>query len=390
MELPPRHKIQILAPKKMHSAIKLFIVISTFLFFKAGHAQEPKSVHPVKADAQTDPMPDDEDAADDAALWINYENPAGSFIVGTNKQRGLYVYDLSGNYVSDIPAGRINNIDIRHSFLMADGYVIPILAGSNRTNNTLGLYTISTDGELKTVHARDLKSKLREVYGICLYRSPITKKVYAFLNGKSGKIEQWELFPTAEGKVDGNVVRKIRVRTQPEGCVCDDEKGYLYLGEENKGIWKFSASPTGGSTAHQVADLSNPNLSADIEGLTLYLSRDGSGYLLASSQGNNTFAVFTREGSNKYLGSFEIVPGENIDGASDTDGIEVTNVGLGNAFPDGLFIAQDGYNVMNGDTVNQNFKLVSWKKIAESFQPELIIENAYRSESNETTELAGE
>ncbi|MEC2403740.1 phytase, partial [Bacillus subtilis] len=39
--------------------------------------------------------------------------------------------------------------------------------------------------------------------------------------------------------------------------------------------------------------------------------------------------------------------------------------GLGPKYPYGIFVAQDGENIDNGQTVNQNFKIVSWEQIAQ-------------------------
>ncbi len=65
------------------------------------------------------------------------------------------------------------------------------------------------------------------------------------------------------------------------------------------------------------------------------------------------YVVYRRDNKNNYVKTFRIVDGNEIDGTSDTDGIDVTTAHLGPAFPHGVFIAQDGAN--NG---NQNFKLV--------------------------------
>lgn len=337
----------------------------------------------VSAIAQTTSVPDSDDAADDPAIWINYDAPEESLIIGSNKQRGLHVYDLSGNEVFSNEAGKINNIDVRYGFKMADGSRIDIVAGSNRSFNSISVFKIGTDGRLQDIASGILKSELNGVYGFCLYKDLKEDKIYAFVNGKSGRVEQWHLFASSENKVDGSIVRTFKINSQPEGCVCDDEMGVLYLGEENKGIWKFEASPLGGSSGKLIADFSNKNLKPDIEGLALYYAEAGNGYLIASSQGNNTFAVFERKGANNYIGSFEVVNGNGIDGISNTDGIDVTNVGLGTQFPDGLFIAQDGFHVENGRKMNQNFKLISWKSIASHFNPPLHIDNLYQTEQVE-------
>ena len=51
-----------------------------------------------------------------------------------------------------------------------------------------------------------------------------------------------------------------------------------------------------------------------------------------------------------------------IDGVSETDGLEVSSAALGAQFPDGLLVAQDGRNITPAQ--RQNFKFVSWAKIA--------------------------
>ena len=70
--------------------------------------------------------------------------------------------------------------------------------------------------------------------------------------------------------------------------------------------------------------------------------------------------IYRREGANAYVATFEIAAAGRIDAVSQTDGIAATSANLGPAFPQGLFIAQDGKN----DDCNQNFKLVPWHSIA--------------------------
>jgi 3-phytase len=184
-------------------------------------------------------------------------------------------------------------------------------------------------------------------------------------------MEQWLLFDNGNDKIDAKMVRSFNIGSQPEGCVADDELGFLYVGEENKAIWKYNASPDANDDRVMIDDTSSQYIEADIEGLALYYANDGKGYLIASSQGNNTFLVYQRENDHKYLGSFEIVDGD-IDGVAETDGIEVCSFPLGAHFPHGVFIAQDGFNKDGDENLNQNFKLVPWETIADEFIPTLI------------------
>jgi myo-inositol-hexaphosphate 3-phosphohydrolase len=101
------------------------------------------------------------------------------------------------------------------------------------------------------------------------------------------------------------------------------------------------------------------HLTADVEGLAIYDAGASAGYLIASSQGSSSYVVYRRGGDNAYVATFQIVAGGLIDAVSETDGIDVTSVSLGSAFPKGMFVAQDGKN----DGCNQNFKLVSWSVI---------------------------
>ncbi|HAD13718.1 MAG TPA: hypothetical protein DCF33_14930 [Saprospirales bacterium] len=55
--------------------------------------------------------------------------------------------------------------------------------------------------------------------------------------------------------------------------------------------------------------------------------------------------------------------GPLFDGIEETDGIEVIQANLGPAFPQGMFLAQDGYNYDQGKLQRQNFKMVRWEKI---------------------------
>jgi hypothetical protein len=105
----------------------------------------------------------------------------------------------------------------------------------------------------------------------------------------------------------------------------------------------------------------------------LYHAAGGTGYLIASSQGDNTFAVYQRQGNNPYLFNFRIVDSGKTDGVSDSDGIEVISTGLGTAFSRGLFVAQDGSNAGG----NQNFKFVRWEDIARGANPNLTIHSTF-------------
>jgi 3-phytase len=169
---------------------------------------------------------------------------------------------------------------------------------------------------------------------------------------KEGAIQEYEL--TLGAAPTATPLRTMRVPSQPEGCVADPRDGTLYIGEEVGGIWRFPAGATAGEL---VLPVENQYLVADVEGLALLPVGANGGYLVASSQGDNAYAVF-RLPDLAPLGRFAITDG-TFGGAEETDGIELAAGSFGPDFPDGLFVAQDGHNQPQA----QNFKLVSWAAI---------------------------
>ena len=316
-------------------------------------------VENVVAAAETEPMTTTGDSADDATLWVHASDPSLSLVIGTNKKSGLAVYDLSGKEIQFVRDGQMNNVDHRDGFPFA-GKNVSLVTASNRSNNTIAIYKIDTDTRrLENVAVAPIKTI--EAYGSCMYKSSKTGKFYYIVTNKQGMVEQYELFEDGKG-VNAKRVRQFKVGTQLEGCVADDELGHLYIGEEVVGIWKYPAEPDVELLKTKVDTVgAGGNLVADVEGLTIAYDSDGKGYLIASSQGNNTFAVYKREGANDYVKSFRIVRGEKIDEVTETDGIHVTTANLGPLFPKGVFIAQDGLD----DKGKQNFKLVPWHLIVQ-------------------------
>lgn len=334
------------------------------------------TIFSVTADAETTPInaSTGSDAADDPAIWIHPSDPAQSIIYGSNKKGGISAYDLSGEEIAFGEFGLINNIDVAYN-LKLKVKEIDICGGTNRTNNTIDLYMIDPEsGELNFILQNPVESEVYVVYGFCFYHSPISDRNYAFLCGKDGVIEQYEILEGNE-KLGIQLVNSFDIGSQPEGMVADHKHGYLYIGEENECIWKVNAEPDDNTTTKIAlsSESDNDNIEYDIEGLTIYYTSGNHGYLIASSQGNSTFAIYDRFFENKYIGSFSIVK-DIFDGTSKTDGIDVINLNLGTEFTEGMFIAQDDRNRDNDAIKPQNFKMVKWEKIANLFEPPLMID----------------
>ena len=305
------------------------------------------------------------DAADDPAIWANPADPSASLVVATDKKSGLYLYDMQGRVVQHLPDGKMNNVDLRTGFMLG-GEPIVLVAASDRTHKSIALYRLDTVARRLVDIADGLQPTGQgDPYGLCLYRNPRSGKTFVFINDSNGEKRQWELIDAGNGRVRAERVRDFAFGSQAEGCVADDETGVLFVNEEDVGLWRLNAEPDGGSDMIAVDRVdANPAIRDDMEGIGLYDLGGGRGYLIASSQGNNTYAVYRREGDQAYLGSFAVVADarSGIDGVSETDGLEVSSANLGPGFEHGAMIAQDGRNVLPGEL--QNYKYVPWTSIA--------------------------
>jgi 3-phytase len=327
---------------------------------RAVAAPTAKTVEPT---VETEPVTTYGDAADDPAIWIHPDDPAQSLVIGTNKKSGLEVYGLDGRRLQLLPDGRMNNVDVRYDFHYR-GERVPIVVASNRTDKTIAVYKVdATTRRLAPLAAGDMRTGLDDPYGLCLYHSVRNDRFYVFINdADSGLMRQWRI-EERRGEVRLTEVRDIEIGSQAEGCVADDESGHVYVGEEDVAIWKYGAEPGAGSARSSVDTMNGGRLTADVEGLGIYRGPDGTGFLIASNQGEDNYAVYRLEGNNEYVGKFHIVANEElgIDGASETDGLDVTSAALGPGFPRGVLIVQDGRNLTPKD--RQNFKLVPWDRI---------------------------
>lgn len=321
------------------------------------------SLPAVHAVAETEPVASAHDAADDAAIWVHPRDPARSRVIGTDKQGGLYVYDLAGTVLQALPDGRMNNVDLRDNFEIG-GRRMTLVAASNRSNRSIALYLLDPDtGELAPA-GKPVPTGFPDPYGLCMHVDP-AGDFFVFVNDSgTGQFRQWRAV-VRPGGVAAERVRQFHVGSQAEGCVADDETGALYVAEEGGGFWKYRAGADGGRERREIDRVGGSNgLVADIEGVALWEGEGGRGYVVLSNQGADSYAVYRRDGDNAFVGMFRVAddPAGGIDGTSSTDGIAVTSRALDPRFPDGLMVIQDGANLPAGE--KQNFKYVSWRDVA--------------------------
>ncbi|ASG66791.1 3-phytase [Idiomarina piscisalsi] len=306
-----------------------------------------KTVSQVQPTLETQPSPRRGDAIDDPAVWVHPDMPDKSRLMATDKRTGLYVYDMSGKIVQELAVGRLNNVDVRGS----------LAAATLRDDNSLQLFDINADGELSI--AGNIRTDIEEIYGLCMGYNEATEQVSVYVNGKSGVIQQFIV--SDDGEMEK--VRELSVPSQPEGCVVDDKTQRLFVGEEDAAVWLFDAAADGSTSGESIIRVDqHEELVDDIEGVA-FANVDGRGLLFVSSQGNDSYIVFEGETPWSLLSHFRIRTNieRAIDGASETDGIDVTTQSLGKGFEHGAFIVQDGRNRMPEE--GQNLKLVPLEDI---------------------------
>jgi 3-phytase len=334
----------------MRPGVATALALSVSTTLAACATTPPRGLPPVSvtAIAETEPVGTAaQDAADDPAIWRNAGDPAASLIVATDKKAGLYVYGLDGKTRSFVEGGLLNNVDLVD--MGAAGVIVVASDRNDLANAMLQVYRLDTDAARLTLLGK-VPGGTGEGYGLCLHRAGDRLLAYSAL--KDGTVQEVEI-GLGDGAPSGTPLRTMTIPTQIEGCVVDPADGTLYVGEEDAGIWRFAP---GSITGELVAKVDNQHLVADVEGLAL-LRQGDKAWLVASSQGDNAYAVFALPGMTP-VGRFAIGPGR-FGGAEETDGIELAAGSFGTDYPDGLFVAQDGHNRPHA----QNFKLVSWAAV---------------------------
>ena len=173
-------------------------------------------------------------------------------------------------------------------------------------------------------------------YGGCLYHSMKTGRLFFVCTSETGNVGQYELKGNGRNQIIATKVRDLSVG-KCEGAVADDETGMLYIAEEKKGVWKFAAEPDALANGTLIASVGENGLKGDVEGLAIYKTNNR-GYLLVSDQGRSRFMVYQREAPHQFVGEF------SVDGATHTDGIDVSSANLGPKFPNGLFACHTDQN----------------------------------------------
>lgn len=328
--------------------MRFSLVLLLFLLLNACQSDPAAPSNRIQPDIETEATPHD---TDDPAVWINHKNPALSLILGTDKESdgGLYVYALDGKIIHEKsyrPLRRPNNVDVEYGFQYLDS-LIDIAAVTEREALKLRIFSVP---EMQPIDGGGIPIFEGETgengwpMGIALYKKPGNPEIYVIAGRKFGPsdstyIWQYLLSANPEGRVTAQLVRKFGAfsgKQEIEAIAVDDTLGYVYYSDETVGIRKYYADPALGN--QELALFGVDGFKEDQEGIALWPTGKGAGYLTVSDQQANAFRLFPRGGrtdlphEHPYLSSLLL-------STQDTDGCEFAVFPFNQQFPEGFFIA---------------------------------------------------
>ncbi|WP_411098420.1 phytase [Streptomyces sp. x-45] len=325
----------------------------------------------------------------------------------------------------DDAPGRFNNVDLVHGMPLGSG-AADLAVVSDRGSDKLRVYRVDgdrpgapltdvTDTSTPWIFSgsQDEVNEESTAYGLATYTDPATGTSYALVSqNATTRVALLELTATRAGTVSYRKIRTLDLPAaftmpdgtkwspcgepgegpQVEGMVVDPETGMLFAGQEDVGVWRLPADLRGRpvlqdrvreygvpATYDEASDecvagddpgFGGRRVSADVEGLTLLKQDDGDGYLLTSSQGDDTFVAYDRERSDgyEYEGGFRVsAASASLDGSEECDGADVLAEPLGSRYPNGLLVVQDGHMAPeDGDREATGFKFVDLADVLEA------------------------
>lgn len=325
----------------------------------------------------TDVVSDD---ADDPAIWIHPTEPGRSLILGTNKVAAptgaLVAFGLDGRTRQTVAGiDRPNNVDVEYG-VMVGGRTIDIAVVTERLAHRLRVFEIEPAEGRLVEHARvpvlvGEAGERAEPMGVAIYKRPSDGAVFAVVAPKTGGptdyLAQYRLADDGKGRIGGTLVRRFGSFRNDlrdaegsigeiEAVVVDDQLGYVFYSDEFYGLRKWHADPDHADASRELAVFGTSGYTADREGLAIYPTGPGTGYLVSTDQieGGSVLKFYAREGAAGAPHDHTALRFEVKTPADATDGLEVTSRPLP-GFPDGLVL------MMNSS--GRNFLVFDWRHL---------------------------
>jgi 3-phytase len=303
---------------------------------------------------------------DDPAIWFNEVDPEQSLIIGTDKDQdgALFVFDLRGKIIDSLTIRDIkrpNNVDVGYGLDLGSKKVDFAVTGERMTSK-LRFYLLPEMKEFPEggieVYEGETTEMFRDLMGVAVYHDQENDKHYVIAGRKDGPTDGtylWQyLIKGSEEGIQLELVRKFgnySGQKEIEAIAVDHELGFIYYSDEGVGVRKYHADPSMGN--EELALFATTGFTLDHEGISIYKTGEGTGYILVSDQEANKFHVFPREGSPEDPNQHDALAILNLSTLS-SDGSESTNRAFGSIFPKGFFVA------MSDD---KTFQIYRWEDL---------------------------
>lgn len=293
--------------------------------------------------------------------------------------------------------GRFNNVDIAYG-LRVDGRTTDVAVVSDRYNDQIRFFAIDTAGadaaapltevtapELEFLFSPDRETVAEDhtAYGLAVYQ-PRRGAAYAVVTQEGSTTIATARLTTGPDGVGYTDVEHLAipgefrlpdgttwvpceepgVEPQLEGLAVDRRTGTLYAAQEDVGLWRVPLPLGSGAPrlvdkvkdfgVHDAYDpeteecapvdpeapsYGGTNLTADAEGVDIWYGPGRTGYVIVSSQGDDTYGVYDLTGRNRSLGTFRVA-GDGVDDVNGSDGLAVSNAPVGE-YESGLLVTHD-------------------------------------------------
>lgn len=156
------------------------MILLMFSLSMVGGLAYSQVVNPVISTSPTDGN------ADDPAIWIHPTDAARSVIIGTDKDAGIYVWNMNGEELQHLEQGTTcNNVDVRYG-IQLNGQFTDVIALNLRDAGKLAVFKVNpnyTNGDVLNQIAGE-NSATNDIqgnsYGFALYRAPADGALYVF------------------------------------------------------------------------------------------------------------------------------------------------------------------------------------------------------------------
>ncbi|MGF0115630.1 phytase [Promicromonospora sp. Marseille-Q5078] len=364
---------------------------------------------------------------DDASLVLATAKEGGLRVYDTD---GRELQSLAADPAprADGVPGRYNNVDVAYG-LRVGGETVDVAVVSDRYNDQLRFFAVDPDGADADRPLTEITAPEQDflfqpdragvdtehtAYGLAVWQARDGAAYAVVTQEGTTAVATARLLPRADGTVGYDDVEHLDlpasfdlpdgstwtpceepgVGPQLEGLSVDQRTGTLYAAQEDVGLWSLPLPLGSGEprlvdevTDFGVADAWDPvteecepvdpaagapfggdRLTADAEGVDVYHGPGRTGYVIVSSQGDDTYSVYSTTGRHQALGTFRVAGTGGVDDVNGSDGLAVTHRPVGD-FDEGLLVTHDepetGADVEPGRGDATGFSYVGWDDVAD-------------------------